>query len=256
MGSGFYTFNVTDVADGNNTIAFTITDQYGNTVVTSNDWAVAATLADANSLELGLTVSITTASLATGSFDFEYIAQGQAKMEMREMSSAGSTATGTLVAVDANGADGPNNATNTFFYGSAGTTYDTGIGLKIDLAAFANIATGSAQYTQFTYSDEAMDVDVSTAGKATDYMATLDTAIQTVSTSLNSVGSLVARLDAKEEAVGVAQVNTEAAYNRVVNADMALEQVEASKYLILQQTAVAMLAQANMAPQGILSLFR
>ena len=54
----------------------------------------------------------------------------------------------------------------------------------------------------------------------------------------------------------MAQVNTEAAYNRIMNADMALEQVEASKFQILQQTAVAMLAQANMAPQGILSLFR
>jgi flagellin len=199
---------------------------------------------------------MTTASLATGSFSFEYIAEGEAKVELREMSSAASTATGTLVAVDDNGSNDATNNTRTYFYAAAGTTYDTGVGLKIDMAAFANIATGSDQYSQFTYSDEAMDVDVSTAGKATDYMATLDTAIQTVSDTLNSIGSLVARLDAKEEAVGVAQVNTEAAYNRIVNADMALEQVEASKFMILQQTAIAMLAQSNMAPQGILSLFR
>ena len=84
----------------------------------------------------------------------------------------------------------------------------------------------------------------------------MDTAIGIVSGSLNSIGSLVSRLDSKEQSVGVAQVNTEAAYNRIMNADMALEQVEASKYMILQQTAMAMLAQANMAPQGILSLFR
>ncbi|HHR84974.1 MAG TPA: flagellin protein, partial [Candidatus Acetothermia bacterium] len=39
-------------------------------------------------------------------------------------------------------------------------------------------------------------------------------------------------------------------------ANMAEEQVEASKLLILQQTATAMLAQANMSPQFVLSLFR
>jgi flagellin len=48
----------------------------------------------------------------------------------------------------------------------------------------------------------------------------------------------------------------EAAYNRIMNADMAEEQVNASKYLVLQQTAVAMLAQANQAPQFLLSLFQ
>jgi flagellin-like hook-associated protein FlgL len=32
--------------------------------------------------------------------------------------------------------------------------------------------------------------------------------------------------------------------------------VEASKFLILQQTATAMLSQANMAPQFLLSLFQ
>jgi len=41
-----------------------------------------------------------------------------------------------------------------------------------------------------------------------------------------------------------------------MNANMAEEQVNASKYLILQQTATAMLAQANTAPQFLLSLFR
>jgi flagellin len=41
-----------------------------------------------------------------------------------------------------------------------------------------------------------------------------------------------------------------------MNANMAEEQVEASKLMILQQTATAMLAQANAAPQFLLQLFR
>jgi len=41
-----------------------------------------------------------------------------------------------------------------------------------------------------------------------------------------------------------------------MNANMAEEQVESSKFSILQQTATAMLSQANVAPQFILSLFQ
>ncbi|MGQ9674926.1 MAG: flagellin [Chloroflexota bacterium] len=37
---------------------------------------------------------------------------------------------------------------------------------------------------------------------------------------------------------------------------MAYEQLEATKAQILQQTAIAMLAQANTSPQNILTLFR
>jgi flagellin len=48
----------------------------------------------------------------------------------------------------------------------------------------------------------------------------------------------------------------EASYNRIMNANMAEEQMNASKYSILQQTATAMLAQANQAPQSLLPLFR
>ncbi len=84
----------------------------------------------------------------------------------------------------------------------------------------------------------------------------LDTAIDTVSERLQTLGALSSRLSFKEENLASAQINTEAAYNRIMNADMAMSQLEATKYQILQQTATTMLAQANQAPQGLLSLFR
>ncbi len=73
---------------------------------------------------------------------------------------------------------------------------------------------------------------------------------------LSDLGSLMARLTFKEDSVTTAQVNVEAAHSRVMNANMAEEQMNASKYSILQQTGIAMLAQANQAPQNLLSLFR
>jgi flagellin len=160
-----------------------------------------------------------------------------------------------LVDVDANGTDGTDNVTASKFYMTALSTYDTGRGLQVGLAAFGSVTAEDTSTFSYTRAGD-INVDVTSALAARNYMAKVDVAIEKVSNSLNNIGSLVARLNSKEITVGVDQVNTEASYNRIMNADMAYEQVESAKYQILQQTAVAMLAQANAAPQGILSLFR
>lgn len=87
-------------------------------------------------------------------------------------------------------------------------------------------------------------------------MNSINSAIDTVKANIASVGAFSARLSFKEESLSVQHANTEAAYNRIMNANMAEEQVESSKLQILQQTATAMLAQANAAPQFVLQLFR
>jgi flagellin len=84
----------------------------------------------------------------------------------------------------------------------------------------------------------------------------IEAALNIVKEGIAQVGAFSARLTFKEEALTVQQANTEAAYNRIMNANMAEEQVNAMKYQILQQTATSMLAQANMAPQFLLSLFK
>ena len=88
------------------------------------------------------------------------------------------------------------------------------------------------------------------------YMASVDSALTKISEKLSDVGALMSKLTFKEEQLAVSQVNVESAYNRIMNADMAQEQLEATKYSILQQTSITMLSQANTAPQSILSLFR
>jgi flagellin len=87
-------------------------------------------------------------------------------------------------------------------------------------------------------------------------MTTVNNSLDTVTKAMSNLGSLMARLTFKEESVSTAQINVEAAHSRIMNANMAEEQMNASKYTILQQTAIAMLAQANQAPQNLLSLFR
>jgi flagellin len=97
---------------------------------------------------------------------------------------------------------------------------------------------------------------ISTSANAVSAMQKIESALLIVKEAVSQVGAFSARLSFKEEALSVQYTNTESAYNRIMNANMAEEQVEASKFLILQQTATAMLAQANVAPQFLLSLFR
>ncbi|RMF61115.1 MAG: flagellin [Calditrichaeota bacterium] len=87
-------------------------------------------------------------------------------------------------------------------------------------------------------------------------LTSLDNAISTVSSELQKIGSLIQRLDVKEQTLQVAITNTDAAASRIMDADIAKEQLEITKLQILQQTATIQLAQANSAPQNILQLFR
>ncbi|NMC11371.1 MAG: flagellin [Chloroflexi bacterium] len=99
-------------------------------------------------------------------------------------------------------------------------------------------------------------LDCSTTALASNAATAIENALNVVKAGISQIGAFSARLTFKEEALTVQYTNTESAYNRIMNANMAEEQVEASKYLILQQTATAMLAQANTAPQYLLSLFK
>ncbi len=137
------------------------------------------------------------------------------------------------------------NTTVTFQVGA-----DTGAGNTITLSS----SQGFGPVDSTSLSVNSLTVDNAT--DASSSIVKLDTAIQTVSSSLQTLGALVARLDFSQQVATTAQVNTEAAYSRIMDADMAQEQLNATKYQILQQTATAMLAQANAAPQSLLSLFR
>jgi flagellin len=99
-------------------------------------------------------------------------------------------------------------------------------------------------------------VSVTDSSAACNSMASVNTAINTVATQVQSIGSVVQRMRLVENNLSVAIVNTTAAKSRILDADVAKEQVESTRYQILRQLATAQLAQANTAPQSVLSLFR
>jgi len=87
-------------------------------------------------------------------------------------------------------------------------------------------------------------------------LASVDGAIDKVSSQLQTVGSLLDRLQFTQSNLSVQETNMDAAASQITDADMAKEQMNVTKLNILQQTAVAQLTQANSAPNIVLSLFR
>lgn len=96
---------------------------------------------------------------------------------------------------------------------------------------------------------------VLTATGASFALDKVNTAIETITAALQEVGAINARLSTKESTLGVALTNTEATRSRIMDADIASEQLNSTKFLILQQTSTAQLAQANITPQNVLALF-
>jgi flagellin len=91
---------------------------------------------------------------------------------------------------------------------------------------------------------------------ATDSISAIDAAIEAVSSQRATLGAVQNRLEYALSNVGIYQENLVAAESRIRDVDMAAETVSLTKNQILAQAGTAMLAQANQAPQGVLSLLR
>ncbi len=77
-----------------------------------------------------------------------------------------------------------------------------------------------------------------------------------VRSALGRIGNLTQTLDSRAEYLTAAIANNTATISNIFDADMAAEQLNATKGQIGGQIATAMLSQMNSAPQQLLSLFR
>ncbi|MBQ7668894.1 MAG: flagellin [Clostridia bacterium] len=98
--------------------------------------------------------------------------------------------------------------------------------------------------------------DITTASAASTALTNLDNAINTVSSQRAKLGAVQNRMEYAIENLSTTSENLTAAESRIRDVDMAAEMVSYTKNSILNQSAMAMLAQANQQPQQILSLLR
>ena len=85
-------------------------------------------------------------------------------------------------------------------------------------------------------------------------IATIDSALGTIDTARGALGAVQNRFESTIANLTNIAENVSAARSRILDADVAQETSNLTKYNILQQAGVSILAQANQAPQLALSL--
>ena len=135
-----------------------------------------------------------------------------------------------------------------------GASYSTADGISVTLDEDATFASGDT-FTVAGDASAAFSLDVSTAEGANDALAQIDGAISKINKAAGRIGDSQNRLDFKAQNLETSMTNYEAANSRIKDADFAKEQMEVVKLQILQQTGSAAFAQANAAPQSVLSFF-
>ena len=108
-------------------------------------------------------------------------------------------------------------------------------------------------------SSDVFGTDVSGINLETDAdgaLATIDAAIDAVSDGRADLGATQNRFEHTITNLSVAVENLTASESRIRDTDMALEMVAFTRNSIMSQAATAMLAQANAAPQAVLSLLQ
>lgn len=99
-------------------------------------------------------------------------------------------------------------------------------------------------------------IDISTAAGAQKAIDIIDNALEQVSDTRSELGAVNNRLDFTISNLSNVSENASAALSRIEDADFAAESANLSRAQVLQQAGTAMLAQANAAPQQVLSLLQ
>jgi len=113
--------------------------------------------------------------------------------------------------------------------------------------------TSDSAITTVTGSSAVID-STATAGAIADVIDNIDTAIDKVNDERATFGATQSRFDAVISNLQQSVENQSAARSRITDADFATETSNMSRAQILQQAGTAMVAQANQAPQQVLSL--
>jgi flagellin len=229
-----------DVSGAKASTTYTITSQAGGKV----------TLSDGTGLSQQVTLGATIGANGTMTINFSNLGVkvtvvGDAAKTAAELATDLATATNSVVATG------------------------TGTGANFQIGAnagdFLGVSFADAQITAGGYGSWDQNItDFATAtgngtgiiAAAQALIASSDTAIGYISTTRGNLGAVQNRLEHTTASIGVASENLNASQSRIRDLDVASEMVNFTKTQILQQAGTAILAQANQAPQNILTLLR
>ena len=176
-----------------------------------------------------------------------------------------STTDGRDIAIDTF-ADADGAVTNTISFNGSTMTEGaaTADAVKVGTIALSS-TTGAitlnnsvAEFTAASNSsfDSVSTVDITSASGATSALAVVDAAIDSVNAGRADLGAFQNRFESVVASLQAASENLSASRSRIVDADFASETANLTKAQILQQSGIAMLAQANAIPQNVLALLQ
>ncbi|SIS46821.1 flagellin [Neptunomonas antarctica] len=143
--------------------------------------------------------------------------------------------------------------------GGVKLTSDSGAPISVDVTADGALATGllDANTTANGKFGAAVNsIDISTAAGAQKAIGIIDNALESINSTRGDMGAISNRLDFTVNNLSSVSENASAARSRIMDADFAVESANLSRAQVLQQAGTAMLAQANAAPQQVLSLLQ
>ncbi len=213
---------------------------------------------NAQSSNTGVSASLSGAKLLLTASDGRDIVVGQ---------TAGTGTTGGLAAGAATTVNGVSYTAGTFdtvanAATAAGTSRNGG---TLSFSATQNIVmTGDAAQYGFSGADRTIALDtntlssvgVTTADKANDTIQRVDSALTAVSSLRSTLGAIQNRFQSTINSLQAVSENLSASRSRILDTDFAAETASLTRAQILQQAGTAMVAQANSAPQNVLSLLR
>ena len=274
-------FNGIKLLDGSLSAASKVSGTFGSTAVTFSASSKVADLGTAHSVTLnvdnaaatGITVSIAndTTGAVTVTLGSQAASTYTADQITQAVRSAAATAAkaGGANATIANNLSGFTMQSNNISLAAGATGVTTGA------VALVDDATGKGGLTlQIGDTAEAFNklnvsigdmhtnslgiggIDIKTQTGASDAVSKIKAAINTVSSTRGDLGATQNRLDHTINNLSVMTENVQDAESTIRDTDVAEEMMAYTKNNILVQSAQAMLAQANQAPQGVLQLLQ
>lgn len=276
----------TGTVTGTNSTAaasFSITDANGNSLNFSTGTlattAETATVAIApqqtnyyvqNSGSYSLSAPSTSALVSTQSVIYGAISAGQeinlqnattAATEVFSFTAGGNTPTTALSwTLTSNAVSAVTTTTgSTYYTAGAASPFDLTAAATGDIYTFQITsnggAAGSGTPSNFTNATITSGPNISTQATATAALSVLQNAINQVSSNRATIGAFQNRLQFAARQLQTTSQNLTTARAGIMDADVALQMANLTRYQVLQQAGVAMLAQANAMPQALLKLF-
>ena len=169
------------------------------------------------------------------------------------------TSTGTNIGLSASSAN-VNLTTGTYAanHGTVTLSSSSSSGIVIGGAgaSYAGLTTGTINASVSSTVNSIASMDVLTASDASNAIATIDGAINTVNSAMGQMGAVQNRFQSVVTTLQTSVQNLSAAQSRIQDTDFAATTASLTQAQILQQAGTAMLAQANALPNAVLTLLK